>query len=59
MNANKYLLTKVSISIMSNAIGQELSVFTEYLKEKTEHYAGYYYNLTCNYTLLSKFLTIY
>lgn len=55
MNANKYLFTKVSVSIMSNTIGQELSVFMEQLKQKTELHAGYPYNLTCDYTLLSKF----
>ena len=40
---------------MSNAIRQELSVFVEHLKQKTELHAGYSDNLTCDYTLLSKF----
>ena len=55
MNANKYLFTEVNVSIMSNTIGQELSVFMEQLKQKTDLHAGYPYNLTCDYTLLSKF----
>ena len=55
MNVNKYLFTKISLSIMSNTIGQELSIFMEQLKQKTELHAGYPYNLTCDYTLLLKF----